>query len=261
MKKLIMAVILAALVAPAMAQENPKKKNRKQERRDRVNAMIKQEEEGVIAYKKHFAVGAKLYTDGYGIFFEKGYARSIKKVTLFQLEIAERKHEKETKTSREFISGSPYIFGKRNFFYPIRIGVQQQYLLGNKSNKNGVSITANVGGGISLGLLRQYQVEVDKAGQPTYVSYESDSALFLNDQAILRGPGLGKGWNHLKFSPGLYLKPALRFDYGRYNELLTAVEVGLLAEFYAKKVPQMVYNKERQFFFSAYVGITFGKRK
>jgi hypothetical protein len=75
------------------------------------------------------------------------------------------------------------------------------------------------------------------------------------------GPGLGKGWNHLKLTPGLYVKPGLRFDYGRYNDLLTAIEVGVTAEFYSKKIPQMISNKERQFFFSAYFALMFGKRK
>ena len=67
--------------------------------------------------------------------------------------------------------------------------------------------------------------------------------------------------NHLKMTPGLYLKPALRFDYGRYNDLVSAIEVGVTGEFYSKKVPQMLYNKQKQFFFTAYFAVLFGKRK
>jgi hypothetical protein len=65
----------------------------------------------------------------------------------------------------------------------------------------------------------------------------------------------------LKLTPGLYVKPGLRFDYGRFNDLVSAIEVGVAAEFYSKKVPQMLYNKEKQFFFSAYFALLFGKRK
>ena len=72
---------------------------------------------------------------------------------------------------------------------------------------------------------------------------------------------LGTGWKHLKVTPGLYAKPALRFDYGRYNELVSAIEVGVTGEFYSKKIPQMFINKEKQFFFSAYFTVMFGKRK
>ena len=139
--------------------------------------------------------------------------------------------------------------------------MQKQFLLGNKSNKNGVSVTANIGGGLSLGLLRPYELQVEKNGELVYVRYESDDSLLFKTGTINAGPGLGKGWNHLKFTPGLYVKPGLRFDYGRYNDLLTAIEVGVAAEFYSKKVPQMFDNKQKQFFFSAYFTVMFGKRK
>jgi hypothetical protein len=72
---------------------------------------------------------------------------------------------------------------------------------------------------------------------------------------------LGKGWNELTITPGLYAKTAVRFDYGSFNELVSAIEVGLNIDFYAKKIPQMVYNKEKQLFFGGYVAIIFGKRK
>jgi len=263
MKQLLILLTLAVFSLSALGQETakPTKKSRKEEKREKINSQIRAEEEGVIAYKKHFAFGVKLISDGYGIFFEKGYAKSIKKTTLFQVEISERKHQKEEKQSNPNAPTSPIIYGKLNYFYPVKLGVQKQFLLGNKSNKNGVSITANIGGGLSLGLLRAYEVEVDKAGQRTFVRYDSpDSLLFVNGP-YYGGPGLSKGWNHLKLTPGLYLKPALRFDYGRYNDLVSALEVGVTGEFYAKKIPQMLYNKQKQFFFSAYFAVVFGKRK
>lgn len=263
MKRLIVFSVLMSFSFTLVAQETKTapRKTRKEEKREKINAMIRLEEEGVIAYKKHFAFGIKLNSDGYGFFFEKGYAKSVKRATLYQLEIGERKHQKEEKQNNPNAATAPLIYGKLNFFYPVKLGMQKQFLLGNKSNKNGVSITANIGGGISLGLLRAYEVEVDKAGERTFVRYDSpDSLLFINGP-YYGGPGLGKGWNHLKVTPGLYAKPGLRFDYGRYNDLLSAIEVGVIAEYYTKKIPQMLYNKEKQFFFSAYFALAFGKRK
>jgi hypothetical protein len=72
---------------------------------------------------------------------------------------------------------------------------------------------------------------------------------------------LGTGWGKMKVTPGLYVKPAIRFDYGKYNEMVSAIEIGLIGEFYSKKIPQMVYQKERQLFLSAFVAIVFGRRK
>ncbi len=56
-------------------------------------------------------------------------------------------------------------------------------------------------------------------------------------------------------------KHALRFDYGSYNEIVSAIEVGITGELYSKKIPILLQIPQRQFFFSAYVAICFGKRK
>ena len=252
----------ALMILPALAQETVKR-SRKEERRQRINEIARQEEEGVIKYKKHTAFGIKLTTDGYGGFFEIGRARSVKKALLFQLDIAERKDQRAEKRQYKYSTTAPIIYGKINFFYPVKLGVQEQFLLGNKSNKNGVSITGNVGGGIIIGLLRPYMIQVDKGTDRPYVQYNSPDSTdyFLNQSSYVGGPNLGTGWKYLKVTPGIYVKPAVRFDYGKFNELVSAIEVGLAGEFYTKKIPQMIYAKQKQFFFSAYVSIMFGKRK
>ena len=262
MKQFPFLLVIFLLSFTAGAQETKKQTaTRKEEKRQRINALARQEEEGVIAYKKHFALGLKLVSDGYALFLEKGKGQTVKKALLFQLEISERKHQKEEKQSNPNAPSAPIVYGKLNFMYPVKLGVQQQFLLGNKSNKNGVSVTGNIGGGLCLGILRPYEVEVDKSGTRVFVKYESpDSLLFINGP-YYGGPGFTKGWDGIKMTPGVYIKPALRFDYGNYNEMINGMEVGVCAEFYSKKIPQMLYNKQKQFFFSAYFSLIFGKRK
>jgi hypothetical protein len=260
MRKIIFLIFIISVSLTTSAQKS--KKQRQAEKRAHINNLIKEEEEGVIAYKKSFAFGAKLISDGYGIFFELGRASSVKKSILYQLEISELKHLKEDKQSNPFINSIPFIFGKENFVYPVKLGVQQQMVLGNKSNKNGVSVTANYGGGISLALLRPYYVQVQKNGDFVYVKYNSpDSAFFLNQPDIVAGPTFSKGWSDLTVTPGLYAKAAVRFDYGSYNEIISAIEVGISGDYYTKKVPILLQNPQRQFFFSGFVDIIFGKRK
>ncbi len=280
MRKLFFICLASMITLPSLAQMT--KKEKKDERKQRINALIKQEEEGVIAYKKHTAVGFKLTNDGYGGFFEIGRANSITRTTLFQIEFTERKHAKEEKQSNVTVPTSSFIFGKINYFYPLKIGMQQQYLFGNKTNRNGVSVTGNFGGGISLALLRPYNLEVNdlskgtrkliryESNDSTLISttsktYEQDSVIFTDGGLLsflqVAGSGFSKGWGDMKVTPGLYAKTALRFDYGKYNEMISAIEVGLTGEFYSKKIPQLVYTKQEQFFLSAYVSIMFGKRK
>lgn len=256
--------LLIFILGPYFLQaQNPRKTQRKQEKKERINEMMRMEEEGIITYRKSFAFGIKLVTDGYGMSFEWGRAQSVNKMLLFQLEIDERKNHKETKIGSLIPYGTSLTYGKINFFYPLKLGVQQQFLLGNKSNKNGVSITANVGGGLALALLRPYYEQVaDGMGGLKYIKYESkDSTQFLDDNILVAGPPLSKGWGEIKVTPGAYLKGGLRFDYGRFNEMVNAIEVGLHAEIYSKDIPQLVLIEQKKFFTGAYVTIMFGKRK
>ena len=281
MRKLFFICVAVFATMSLVAQKS--KKERRDERKQRVNAIIKQEEEGVIAYHKHSAFGLKLTTDGYGGFFEIGRAKTTKKALLFQLDISERKHPKEDKQTNIAIPTAPFIYGKINYFYPIKIGVQQQLLFGNKTNRNGVSVTGNFGGGISLAVLRPYNLEVNDIakGARKSIRYNStDSTLYSNtgnknyikdsslftDGAILNflqvaGSGLGKGWNQIIVTPGIYAKAALRFDYGKFNEVLSAIEVGVTGELYSKKIQQIVNVPPKQYFVGAYVSVVFGKRK
>lgn len=252
--------LLLLCTAPFFTNAQNSRRERQEKKREHINQMIRQEEEGVITYRKSFLFGAKLTNDGYGGFFEIGRASSVKKALLYQLEITERKNHKEEKLGSKYPYSTPLIYGKINFFYPVKLGVQQQFLLGNKSNKNGVAVSGNVGGGFVAGLLRPYYVQVERNNDIEYIKYNSpDSIDFMSNP--IGGPSFGKGWSDLTVTPGVYGKAALRFDYGRFNEMITGIEVGVTAEYYTKKIPQMVYNKQKQFFFGAYFSLLFGKRK
>lgn len=255
-----MLVTVATFIS-AFAQEKERKRNKKEERRQRISAISKQEEEGVIIYKKHIAFGGKLTSDGYGGFLEIGRTQSVRRALLFQLELTERKHAREEKQQVEFSQTVPVIYSKVNFFYPLKLGLQQQLVFGNKGNKNGVSVTGNIGGGLIMGLLRPYMIDLTNNGVRGYISYYDDSTAFLNPDAYIKGPTFGKGWNQIKVTPGAYIKPAVRFDYGKYNEMVNAIEVGLTAEIYSKPIRQMVFQNSRRFFISGFVAIVFGRRK
>ena len=262
MKKIFFSILIMSISAITFGQENSKsnKEVKREIRKERVTALMKQEEEGVITHQKSFVGGIKLSTDGYGGFIEMGRAQSIRKSLLFQLDISEKKHPKEEKQFNQNNGAGPYIYGKINYFYPVKLGVQLQYLLGNKGNKNGVSVSANAGGGFTIGLLRPYLLGYDSAGSQIFRGLADDSARFVFDDPV-SGPNLGTGFNKLKVTPGVYAKGGLRFDYGKYNELISALEIGLVAEYYTKGIPQMIFSKENNLFFSAYVSLIFGKRK
>lgn len=225
--------------------------------------MVRQAEEGVLVYEKQSIFGIQLRTNGYGIFYELGKMKTNRKTNIYRIDIAEIKHNKEEKLmGGSFPFGNPFIYGKINFFYPITLGFGQQYILGQKGNKNGVAVSAVYNAGISIGLLRPYYVDVLNANnEEVTIKYtKEDSALFVSGQ-FQGSSGLRKGWNELKIKPGGFIKAAMRFDYGRFNESVNGLEIGMSLEAYASKIPIMLLQKEDRLFFQAYIAILFGKRK
>lgn len=268
LKKITVLLCCSLLVLSGFAQDSlsrrERKDLRKDEKRDRINALIKQEEEGALIYSKQFIFGVMLRNDGYGLMMEWGKMKTRRKSNLYQFELTEYKHPKEDKSpnNRAFF-GNPYIYGKINNFYQAKLGFGQQYVLGDKGNKNGVSVSFIYAAGLSAGLLKPYYLEVeDSTGSRRDIKYDSpDSTLFLDPVSIVGGSGFTKGWGELKVKPGAYGRVAFRFDYGRFNELISALEAGLTVEAYSSKIPVMANVKDRQLFFQAYVMLEFGRRK
>ncbi|MFT3747985.1 MAG: hypothetical protein QM768_06695 [Agriterribacter sp.] len=273
MKKIIAVIVFASFTfAGYSQQDNPEKTkdNKKRQKREKMNQIMRLEEEGVPSFRKQNAFGIKLNTDGWGISYEFGKSNSVTRATIYQIEFNEKKHRKEDKQSRSvdggggfIFFGTPFVYGKKNIFYQLKGAMGQQILIGGKGNKNGVSVYGIGAGGLSLGLLRPYYMEVpDGNNGSKYVKYDSaDSLLFLGQEGIIGGGGLTKGWNEMKLTPGLHAKTAIRFDYNRFNTVVSAIEGGLNVEYYFKDVQQMVYSPSRKFFFNAYVSFLFGKRK
>lgn len=266
MRKLFLFIsILFSLSASVFAQDtkNKAKSEKKAERQRKVNELIKQAEEGVLVYRKQSIFGIQGRTNGYGLFYELGRMKTNYTTNIYRLDITEIKSQKEEKSSKGFFS-NPFIYGKLNNFYQVSLGFGQQRILGQKGNKNGVAVTAVYNGGLALGLLRPYYLEVEdpNGGENRLIKYsQADSALFLNASAIVGRGGLAKGFNEMKLKPGVFAKAALRFDYGRFNEVVKGIEIGVSTEFYAQKVPIYFAQKEKQLFFQGYIAILFGQRK
>lgn len=259
MKKLLLPLLILLGTLPLQAQDKSPRESKRDARRNKVNEMVKQEEEGVLVYHKQSIFGAQLRSNGYGAFYEIGRSKTPNVSMLYSLEFAEIKHQKEDKKFVFF--GNPYIYGKINNFYTLKLGVGQQRVLGQKGNKNGVAVLGVYSGGISAGLLRPYYIRYNNGGFIETIKYSpADSAKFV-DGPIDGSAGIGKGWGEMKFKPGLFAKAAIRFDWGRFNETVSGLEAGISADFYSGKVPLMLFQKETQFFFQGHIAILFGRRR
>lgn len=224
------------------------------------------EEEGDLVFNKHNIFGIRLATDGYGISFEKGKYKSRTRTLLYEIELNEKKSNKEHKvsTSQDDASFNSVVLYKINNLYEVKLAFGEERLIGGKGNKNGVAVTALYTGGVSLAMLKPYFIEVhDAAFNNDYRSTWPDVVKndTLNQLQVTGADGFTVGWDDLSVKPGINAKAAMRFDYGRLNQTISAIEAGLTGEFYFGKIPQVVTVPYKQFFFNAYVQIMFGSRK
>ena len=271
-------VIAASMMSTlAMGQNRQERRDekaeRKAERRKQVNDIIRAEEEGTIAYNKEWTMGARLYTDGFGVFYQKGKMKTITRTNWWSIEMGNRKHPKEQRLnvdgggSSGVFFGTPLVYGKQNVFLFTKVGFGGQKLLGGKGNKNGVAVSAVYGGGLSLGMLKPYVVNYRDPldGLTRQGSFRGDNSridsLILDPTSVIGSAGFFRGFNELKFAPGVFAKGALRFDYGRYNEIVSAFQCGFNVEFYSRTMPIMAKNDPKQLFVNLFVGFEFGRRK
>ena len=266
-RKILLMVLCFITFNQLFAQQTKtlsEKDKAKEERKRHIDELIKREEEGALIFNKQSAFGFKLNTDGWTALYEHGKYKTLTLTNTWFLELGERKSHKEEKVTPAdpYSSSTSFVYGKQNNFYYVNLGFGQQRLIGGKGSKNGVAVSAIYGGGFSAGLLKPYYVTIyDPNNNITYdVKYQgSADTVFL--VYPISSAGLTKGFNEIKFVPGVVAHVGLRFDYGRYNELLSALEIGISGEYYSQDMPIMVDAPAKQFFYNAYISIEFGSRK
>lgn len=264
-------IILLLLFTPFLViSQSVNKKETRKEKQAKIDAKIKkmqnEAEQGALIFNKQSAFSISLRSDGYGFGYEHGKYKKINKTNLWWFTIGERKNFKEEKliqqTQQGFQIGNPYIYGKQNNFYFLNIGFGKQLMLGSKSVKNGVAVSAIYGGGLTLGMLKPYYLEVaNNTGTTDIIKFDDDNNRFLDPSYIVGSAPFGKGFGEIKYVPGVFTKGALRFDYGKYNDIISALEVGVSAEYYSQKMPILLLNKEKNLFVTGYISIIFGSRK
>lgn len=229
--------------------------------------------------RTELSFGARLNTDGWSIFADKGYVRSqetkysdmFHDMVVFQAEFSEKKHPKETRTTATDLNGSgksrTFIYGKINNFYNLKLGYGRRRMIAGKPEQGTVSIHWVYVGGLSVGLEKPYYIDAyvpqDNSGNLVLksIKYEdSTKAAFLDENYIVGSAGFSKGLGELKVVPGLHLKTGLHFDFAARRTTKLAVEVGVSGELYTRKIQMMANQDAVPYFANIYASLQFGKR-
>lgn len=172
------------------------------------------------------------------------------------VELVNVKHPKEL-AEQNFSSGSRFVRGKANYLFAVRPEYGREITLFNRHEDEGISISAIVAAGPTLGLEKPYMIKVRQQ--------DGRIQTIPIDQATTgEFVGVGnffQGFGKMKIVPGLHLKTALSFELSAFRESVTGVEIGFLAEAYTRKPEIMLLAENRSFFTSGYLTIYFGNKK
>ena len=230
------------------------------------------------SYRKEFVYGVNFNTQGGllgGASVRSSRVLDDRLLRFWSIEGVMLKNAKEERITT--IVGGSYIDRKTNYAFVLRPSVGLQRILVRKAADAGVQVNGLVSVGPSLGLLMPYYISFDRTATQTrvinvatdeIVNEQYDPIKHADAGAILdRGP-LFSGIGETKVVPGFHLRGGLSFEYGRYRDAVTGMEVGFLVEGYTKRLlilsptnsPQEVDGLNRQFFPSVYLTLYFGHR-
>ncbi|MGQ9846976.1 MAG: hypothetical protein ACUVQP_05660 [Bacteroidales bacterium] len=178
------------------------------------------------------------------------------------------KHPKEIKVENPYYQNQKkFVFGKLYSTFALRAGLGKQKEIFSIFDKGGIAIRLHYSIGGTLGLLKPiyYQVvDSSKILDNYQILYISDKKFDYNIHQIsdiYSRSSFFKGFNETQFLPGAYSKIGMSFVFSEKQEVINALELGILFDFFSKPIQIMATEKKERFILSLYIGYRFGKIK
>ena len=175
------------------------------------------------------------------------------------VELVNVKHPKEL-AEQNFSTGSRFVYGKRNYLFSLRPEYGREITLFNRHEDEGISISALLAAGLTLGLEKAYMVQFRNSdGRVEYRPIDASKANPYEN--AVGGGNFFQGFGHIKVVPGVHVKAAVTFELSAFRESVTGVEIGFLGEAFTRKPEIMLFADNKSFFTSGYLTLYFGSKK
>jgi hypothetical protein len=227
------------------------------------------------SYKKEFVYGVNFNTQAGligGVALRSARMLDERLLRFWSLEGVMLKNKKEEQRDTGI---GVYTPSKANYAFSLRPSFGFQRILFRKAADAGVQVNGLLSAGPSIGLLLPYYITYDRTlaqrGGNQVLSTdeivnEQYDPLVHDQKAILDRAPLFSGVGGTQVVPGFHLRGGLSFEYGRYRDAVTGVEVGFLMEAYTKRMAIFKTTNgsdnelNHQFFPSVYLTLYFGQR-
>jgi hypothetical protein len=232
-----------------------------------------------VFYRNEWSIAAMLNSNGFGFNYRYGQRIDAANKRLFEVDFAYMKDPKEQKSYGHNNTGAKYVDGKRNLAFDFRFGYGKQRELFRKHDLGGIAIRYFYNFGPSLVLLKPIYYDVGEwipipgtiysQWEPSPPAKKYDSNWYNKNYRIGSRASFFKGFDELQPIPGAFAKFGFNFEFGKEDRIIHALEAGLIAEGFIKKVEIMdftrpddnlkKYAKNRQFFLTLFVSYRFGR--
>jgi hypothetical protein len=222
------------------------------------------DDEDKIFYRNERTFAGFLCSNGYGGNYR--YAKRITafKKTLYEIDLVSIKHPKEVKisTSPSTFTSRSFVYGKLINFYNLRVGIGYQRELYQKFDRGGISIRYFYNAGPALGIKKPIYYNIYVITASGEIVDQVTEKFNINqhvDPSLMSRASFFKGFDELSFTPGIYGKTGITFEFSKYDEIIHAIEAGIILDAFINKISIMAVENNSRFFVSLFLSYRFGK--
>jgi len=222
-----------------------------------------------------------IHSGGFGLGFRWGNIRSVERYTFQEAEFLQLRHPRAERNPGWGLIGTPrrFIYGGINQLFAFRYGVGVQRTLSEKPYWGGIQVSYTLSAGGILGLaIPQYLsiLHIDTSGSVNQFytrveRFDLNNTMHIDGQFVNGMGPLFRGLFNLRPYPGVYARFGFNFDFGRYQERVSALEVGVMIDVFPWPVPMMAREPRGRpgylepdrnfFFFNFYIAYHIGRRR
>lgn len=217
----------------------------------------------VIQHSEAAFIG-KIHTHGWGFGYRYATNITARKKDVIHTGFFTIRHPKEIKiVNTSILSNSKsYVYGKLNYVMCLELAVGRYNILNEKPYWGGIELRHFIFLGGTAGLIKPsylYIIEFSNSFPVTTIQ-KYDPEKHFYDNIYGRGPFL-KGFDEIKFYPGLNFRTGLNFDHAYHRENLAALEIGIMIHAFIKKIPIMAFTDNYQVYYLGYISYQLGVKK
>ena len=227
-----------------------------------------------VYYRNEWSLAGMLNSNGFGANYRYGKRMDAANKRLFEVDFAYMKDSKEMRTEGLTDSGAKFVHGKKNLAFDFRFALGKQHEMFRKHDLGGIAVRYFYNFGPSVVLLKPIYYYIGETWQGPGLVRLPDPLKFDPDwessnKYIISRASFFKGFNEMGILPGAFAKFGFNFDFSRQDRVVNALEAGIIAEGFVKKVEIMDFTylhseprkiaQSQQLFLTLFVSYRFGR--